>query len=275
MIQSRALRQQLIALPLTVLALGVLILFIYVEIGLLNKILIDKISLHIRLQDVLIGMTIYLKTAVDFALFIGRLMQKNQGLKGRIGIELGTAAGNGIGTALILVVWVFFRQFNWLLALMVLVAAVVLLRLAEDGLEHAPQGQPGWFSRLAQGFEKGLRLVNGRLAPLVDHIIPKNSLVVTAKRTFLGLFALSFTVPLILGLDDFAGYVPLFSLVSVFGFAIGAMAGHTLLNIFLFLSPSRTTRVVQNPVVSVLGGLAFVALAIFGFVEAYRLLFLQ
>ena len=40
-----------------------------------------------------------------------------------------------------------------------------------------------------------------------------------------------------LGLDDFAGYVPLFNVVNVFGFAIGVFSGHMVLNAFLYVSP--------------------------------------
>jgi len=52
---------------------------------------------------------------------------------------------------------------------------------------------------------------------------------------FLPLCVFSFTVPFILGLDDFAGYVPLFDLINVFGFAIGVFSGHMFLNIMLYI----------------------------------------
>jgi hypothetical protein len=85
----------------------------------------------------------------------------------------------------------------------------------------------------------------------------------------------SFTVPFILGLDDFAGYVPLFNVVNVFGFAIGVFLGHMVLNIFLYLSPKRTIQAVKNPIISLVGSIAFVLLAGWGLFEAYKLLFLH
>lgn len=271
MLPRRYYRDQAIALGLTLVAWAVLVGLIYLEISLINRVIASKISLSVQWTSVAIGFGIYIKTAVDFALFIGRLMHKNSGLKSRIAIELGTAAGNGLGTAAILLVWAFFRQINWLLAIMVILAGLVLMRLAQDGLEHS-SARDGRLGQLINGFCRLLRRVNGWFGPLLDRIIPAGSLVVSRRASFLGLFALAFTVPLILGLDDFAGYVPLFSLINLFGFAIGATAGHMLLNALLFLSPERTTKVVANRMISLLGALIFVGLAAFSFVEGFRLL---
>ena len=80
------------------------------------------------------------------------------------------------------------------------------------------------------------------------------------------------TLHIILGLDDFAGYVPLFSVVSVFGFAIGVFAGHTILNILLYISPDHTTRLVKNPVFALAGSAAFVMLGAWGIVEVVKLI---
>jgi len=80
------------------------------------------------------------------------------------------------------------------------------------------------------------------------------------------------SVPFILGLDDFAGYVPLFNVVNVYGFAIGVIVSHTILNIALFLSPTKTIEVVKNEVVSFLGALAFIGLGIYGIVETVKII---
>jgi hypothetical protein len=93
--------------------------------------------------------------------------------------------------------------------------------------------------------------------------------------TFAQLFVFSFSVPFILGLDDFAGYVPLFNIVNVFGFSIGVFLGHMILNIFLFLSPKKTTEVVGNAYIALIGGLAFILLALWGFYESYKILFVH
>ncbi len=222
----------------------------------------------------LIGATVYLKTAIDFVIFIGQLMGKNQGLKGRIGIEIGTAFGNGIGTMLILLIWAFFKEVDWLLAIMIIVAALVLLRLAQDTLVHA-RNHRRRMNVVADWLESLLKVWNRMTDPVLSRIVPSQSIRVEHKKTLLALLAMSFTVPFILGLDDFAGYVPLFSIVNVFGFSVGAMLAHMILNISLYISPGRTIAAVKNPVLSLVGSIAFVGLAAWGFIEAFGLLFLH
>jgi hypothetical protein len=92
------------------------------------------------------------------------------------------------------------------------------------------------------------------------------------KLSFWGLAVTSFTIPFILGLDDFAGYVPLFNVVNVFGFGVGVFLGHTILNILLFINPDLTIKAVKNPIVSLIGTLAFIGLALYGFFEVYKIL---
>ena len=86
------------------------------------------------------------------------------------------------------------------------------------------------------------------------------------------LLLFSVTVPFVLGLDDFAGYVPLFNIVNVFGFSVGVFVGHMILNVFLSASPERTIRAVKNPVISLVGSIVFVLLAIWGLSEVAHLL---
>jgi hypothetical protein len=227
MTKKTQLRDQTIALALTVLTCGAVIAVFWSEIKLINLFTSEKISINVRLSDVLIGLTIYLKTSIDFAIFIGRLMDKNKGLKGRIGIEIGTALGNAIGTMAILLIWSVFKEVTWLLALMVIVASFVLVRLAEDGLEHIDAYDPRypkWFKNTVLAIEHTIRFVNKFTSPIVSKIIPSKSLSVDTKKSFMTLMVASFMVPFILGLDDFAGYVPLFSVVNVFGFECFALS---------------------------------------------------
>jgi hypothetical protein len=271
---SQYFREQSIALGLTVVTFVVLVGALWLEVNILNHRISDKISLTINPADVLIGATVYLKTAIDFVIFIAQLMSKNPGLKGRIGIEIGTALGNGIGTMLILLIWAFFKEVPWLLAVMIVVAALVLLRLAQDTLVHARNGRPR-FERFINRFESGLASINKVTDPILSRIVPSQSMRIEHKRTFFALLAMAFTVPFVLGLDDFAGYVPLFSIVNVFGFSVGALMAHMFLNISLYLAPGRTIKAVKNPVLSLVGSLAFVGLAAWGLIEAFGLLFLN
>ncbi len=266
---------QVLPIVLTVVVFAVLTAVLWLEILLLNRFTTSDILLTVRWYDVAIGLTIYLKTSIDFAIFIARLMDVNPGWKNRIGIEIGTAVGNAAGTLAILILWTFFKEVRWLLALMILIAALVLFKLAQEGLEHAKvedDSYPLWFRRMVNAFERLLSKINRFILPVLKYIIPHTSLPNKASASFWGLFTLSFTVPFILGLDDFAGYVPLFSIVNVFGFAIGVFAGHMILNMLLYLSPTHTVRAVKNPVISFLGSVAFVGLGIWGITEVVHMI---
>lgn len=268
---------QIVPLILTVIVCLFFICFLFVEILILNRFALSRepISLVVFVSEVLVGMVIYLKTSIDFAIFIGRLMSEYEGWKNRVMIELGTAAGNALGTLLVLAIWDIFREVHLLMAVMIILAALVLLRLAEDGLTHAKtkRGYPlnilGW----VPVFDRVLHTINSATSPVLSHLVPHISVSEKKRIGFKSLFIFSFTIPFILGLDDFAGYIPLFNVVNVYGFAIGVFVGHMVLNIFLFLSPQTTIKVVKNPIISLIGSVAFVGLAIWGISEALHLVF--
>ncbi len=267
--------EQGIPLVLTVVVFGAMWALLHLEVLALNAAGgLEEISSRILWADVLVGMTIYLKTSIDFAIFIGHLMRTHPGWKNRVAIECGTALGNALGTFAILAIWNFFRNIDWLLAIMVVLAALVLFKMAQDGLEHAREDDgkyPAWFHRMVDATEAVLGAINAVFRPILGRIMPHLSLNPTKTYGWTGLLVFSATVPFILGLDDFAGYVPLFSIVHVYGFAIGVFAGHLLLNICLFLSPNTTIKVVKQPIISFLGSLAFVGLATWGLLEAWRI----
>ena len=131
---------QVFSITLAFVVFVFLCLVYYAQITFLNSLVttfrLEKILLQINWSDVLIGLTIYLKTSIDFALLISLLMNQYKGLKNRAIIEIGTALGNGIGTMAVLVVWFFFKEVVWLLALMIFLASLVLFKLALTSLEH-------------------------------------------------------------------------------------------------------------------------------------------
>lgn len=268
---------QIVPLFLTTVVFLVLSLLYYLIIEALNVFVgKQQIDLQIHSASVLLGMAIYLKTAVDFAIYIGNLMRKFPGWRNRIKIEIGTALGNAVGTALVLIIWDIFREVPLLMAIMILYASIVLFYLAEDGFEHAKkQAKSKRFKNLALMFEKALERLNRILLPLTKflHSHEEESEPKVDKRKSTNLWKLSFIIPFVLGADDFAGYIPLFTTFNVLSFGIGVFLGHMLLNIFLFLSPKKTVKVVSNPVVSFIGGLVFIFLALWGIKEAGILLF--
>jgi hypothetical protein len=274
--QPKIFYEQVIPLSLTLVVFVGLSMVIWAVITGLNFLPIsDKISPVLRWGDVLVGATIYLKTSVDFAILMGRLMNTNPGWKNRVAIEIGTALGNALGTVLILILWTFFREIHWLLAIMIFLAALVLFELAYAGLEHFEnwQGEGGFKRATFLGLDKFLSAILKVVQPLTSKILPDLGAKLKGETAlpWRQLLWLAFTVPFLLGLDDFAGYVPLFSVVNVFGFGIGVLAAHTVLNIALFLNPHKTTAIVRNAWVSFLGTLAFIILAIWGLVEVVRI----
>jgi hypothetical protein len=268
-------QRQILPLGLTVVVCVGLIGLLWIEIASLNRVTMTDIAMHVRWVDVLVGLTIYLKTSIDFAMYIGKLMSRNPGWKSRVAIEIGTAFGNAAGTMAVLLVWTFFKDVRWLLALMVFVAALVLFKLAQESLEHVQEEEGKERSRFQQvsfWFERGLERLNAVFHPVLKYVIPNLRMKDGAGLRFWPLFVLALTIPFILGLDDFAGYVPLFSVVNVFGFGIGVFVGHMILNIFLYISPDRTIRIVKNPIISFIGSLAFVGLGVWGLTEVVRLI---
>jgi hypothetical protein len=269
--------RQFVPLSLTGIIFGILVIILYFFINFLNLIpFATPIVLVPRPVDIVVGMTIYLKTAIDFAIFMGRLMDKNPGWKGRIAIELGTALGNAAGTLVVIALWVLFKEIDILLALMVFLASLVLFELAHGGMEHLAHWENQSFVKryVYKGLHVFLDTVLRFIEPLLRKVLPD----LGAKLKGVGnlgwqpLFMFSMSVPFILGLDDFAGYVPLFNVINVFGIAIGVFAAHTLLNVALFISPPVTIKAVKNEYISFVGTLAFIGLAFYGFYEVFRII---
>lgn len=268
--------EQFIPLVLTVVVMAGLAAAIFFVIAALNNLPVSqKVILKLRWTDVLVGATIYLKTAVDFAIFMGRLMHSNPGWKNRVAIEIGTAVGNGIGTILVLSVWIFFKEVEILLAAMVFLASLVLFELAHASLEYftsweGAMGLKKFFFKILNGF---LNFFLKFSKPITSRVMPDlgAKLAGSTALSWKNLLYFSFTVPFILGLDDFAGYVPLFNIVNVFGFSVGVVGAHMLLNVALFVSPAATVRAVRNEWVSFFGTVVFIGLGVFGLYEVIKL----
>lgn len=232
------------------------------------------IVLDFRKREILIGIAIYLKTAIDFAIFTGNLMHANPGWKKRIAIEIGTAVGNAIGTFLILILWSLFKEVPLLMVAMIFIASVVLLRMAEESLEQFLEQKKSFLplKPTVSILQDQLNVINRIFRPILKFFVPNLNLTNAKKLSFANLIVFSFTIPFILGLDDFAGYIPLFSVVNVFGFSLGVMLGHMLLTMGLFAFPSKTVAVVKHPFVLVIGGIAFIGIGLYGFVESFKIL---
>jgi len=201
---------------------------------------------------------------------MGNLMSANPGWKKRIAIEFGTALGNALGTFFVLSIWFFFKEAPLLMVLMILLAALVLFEMAHEGFEEIAQKKP-YFKKFLQTPIRLIHIVTFPFQPLLKRILPEKGIHAT-KLSLTALFFFSLSIPFVLGLDDFAGYIPLFSIVNVMSFIIGVFFAHMLLNIGLFASPKITIQVTRHPLIIVLGSIAFIGIGTWGVIEAIGIL---
>ena len=239
----------------------------YVLLGWLNLSSLVRVKLptSLTLWTVGLGVFIYLKTAVDYALFVGNLMSQNPGTKNRLLMNVGTQVGCFVGVTLILVLWAFFKELRWLMAGLLVLAAAVLFGLGDNSQDHF-EGLPTWLKRPLEWFFQVTR-------PLVERLtffMPDGEL--DPKPLFpWPLFLVSMIIPFALGADDLAGYLALLTPGDAFGLLVGIYLGDALIDMALFLKPSWTVRVVTNPWVSYLGAWFFVGLGALSLYDAVRL----
>ncbi len=234
------------------------------------------IILDFRRREPLIGIVIYLKTAIDFAILMGSLMHSNPGWKKRVAISFGTALGNAFGTFLMLIIWTLAKEFTILILIFVFVSSVVLLRLAGESFEEFLKQKKSFIKidirKPVSLLQNQLDFVNRIFRPILKFFITDLDLTKTKKLSFVNLIVFSFTIPFILGFNNFSAYIPLFSYINIFGFTLGIFLGHMLLTIGLFAFPKKTVGFVKHPIVLIGGGLAFIGIAVFGFWQAVNIL---
>lgn len=267
--------QQAVPVFLTILTFLALATVLYGILLILDSLRLSfPIILDFRRREVLFGIAIYLKTAIDFAIYIGNLMETNPGWKKRVAISLGTAMGNAAGTFAILIVWTLFKEIPLLMMVLIFISSVVLLKMAEESLEEFLKQKKSFIQiRMPVSLlQEQLNFVNKLFRPILRFFVPNLNLTRTKKLSFANLIVFSFTIPFILGLNDFSGYIPLFTYINVFGFSVGVLLGHMILTIGLFASYKTTIAVVKHPFVLISGGLAFITIGLYGFFGSFKIL---
>ena len=260
---EKVLKSQIIPLIVAVTSAVFFVGLLFVSISLTNFVFPqEKIHLSIKIFDLLLGFYLYVKTSIDFAVFIGNMLISNPRWKNRLIIEWGTSLGNFCGTILIIWIWSFFRTISPLLeGIVIVLASFVLLELAAGSLSRLRLAswnrEKSWHKYYFQLVSFLLR-IRHLTAPFLGWM-PDVEQTMTGKK-FLkpaSLLLYSFSVPFILGSDDFASYISIFNVVNIFSFAIGVILGHLLLLGSFFLAPSSLAKLLAKP--------AFSALAIFTF----------
>lgn len=269
--------KQVVPVFLTVLTFLLLATILYAILLFLASLQLSyPVILDFRRRELLVGILVYLKTAVDFAILIGSLMHTNPGWKKRIAIGVGTALGNAFGTFVVLVIWTLSKEFKLLTVTLMLLSSVILLRLAEESLELFLKQKKSF---LKINIRKPVSLLQGQLdfvnrifRPILKFFVKDLDLTKTKKLSFANLIIFSFTIPFVLGFNDFSAYIPLFIYINVFGFTLGILLGHMILTIGLFTFPNLTIKVVKHPLVLIWGGVAFMGIAFYGFWQTFKIL---
>lgn len=258
-------------IPISV-SLGCFVVFVLLTYFLLNiingfGIIQQKFILSISFTDILLGMVIYLKTAVDYAIFVGLMMDKNAGTVKRIAMNAGTSIGAFIGVSLVVILWAFFKEISWLMAILLVLAGAVLFSLGDSSQEH--------FKAIPAKLKKPLEVFFNIVRPVISLLtfFMPNGEFKPRKMAGWSLFIFSGVLPFLLGADDLAGYMALIRTHNIFGLLIGIYLADAFIDIALFSNRKFTVRMVKNRWISYFGALFFVFLGVISFKHAFELIF--
>lgn len=259
--------KQLIPVSISLSLFGLCSVITYGLLHFLNgfDLVAHKLSLTLVFGQFLIGIFIYLKTSVDYALFVGALMEKNPGTPKRIAMNVGTQIGCFLGVTVIVVLWVFFKEIHWLMAILLVIAGMILIGLGDGSQEH--------FSALPEKLRRPLEIffdVTRPIVKLFTFFMPDNEMSAKEMNTK-KLFFVSGIIPFALGADDLAGYMVLLNPVNAFSLLVGIYFGDAIIDIALFFDPEITVKIVKNRWVSYVGALFFIGLGLLSIYHAVRI----
>lgn len=260
-------RKQIVPISIS---LGMFVLFSVITFYLLhalNTVGPGNILIQFTWGQFLIGMLIYLKTAVDYAIFVGLLMDKNPGTPKRIAMNAGTSTGAFIGVTAIAVLWYFFKEIHWLMFILLFVSAGILFSLGDASQEY--------FEKVDKRLRYPLELFFKITRPLVKVLtffLPEGEIKPKSMGTK-KLFFFSGVLPFVLGSDDLAGYMVLLSPINIFSILLGIYFADAVIDIALFYNHKWTVKAVKNKWISYLGALFFIGLGIMSIMGALKLYF--
>lgn len=247
-------------------SLGLFVIFTIITYFLLRflntfNIISEKLSTQLFFSQIGLGIFIYLKTAVDYAIFVGCLMEKNTGTPKRIAMNAGTSIGCFLGVTLITILWSFFKEVHWLMVILLVVSAMILFKLGDGSKEHY-DGMPEWLKYPLNLFFQ----ITRPIVKIFTFFMP-NSELSSGTLNVGRLFFLSMIIPFALGADDLAGYMVLLTPLNVFSLLIGIYFGDAIIDIGLFSNQKLTVKIVKNKYVSYFGALIFIFL---GFMSIFH-----
>ncbi len=255
------------------------LLILAINVHLTNLLLANNpILLVFRFTDFLLGIYLYLKTSVDFAVFIGSMIHANPGWKNRIAVEWGTSLGNFVGTIAIIWVWILFHALGPIFeGTIILLASFILLELAAGSLYRLQQAgwdrSTSWHHLFYKSSYSLLSLLRRFTSPFLKWMPDVKGTMAGKKAANLtSLLLYSFTIPFVLGSDDFAGYMSIFNVVNIFPFAVGVIVGHSLLLAGIFAIPQTVEKIMAKPLTSALAVTTFLIIFTIGTIDGGKLL---
>jgi hypothetical protein len=236
---------------------------------LINPFSAEKIQLHIQPFDVGVGFFLYFVTAVDYALIVGRMQVTNSGSKARFVMNVFTCLGCFMGVSLVLFLWGFAKEIDWLITAMLIFAGSVMIKLAFEGIEYFRNDAQIW---------RPLRLGMAELLTFLHHFtegltfwIPELGSPKIERMSLVKLAKWSFLLPFIIGLDDFVGYMGAMTVYNVFSLLIGIFFADAFIDVLIFTSPKLTKKLVESALLSLLASFAFLYLMYQSYAEAAKL----
>lgn len=228
---------------LTFLAFFALTILLFLTINLINLINPkNAIIIKIIPVDILFGLFIYLKTSVDFVVFASNFIKKHREEKAMELFSLGTSLGNGVGIFLVIFVWSLIKNVKPLLIFSVLAASSFLIYI---------------------GSKNAIDFFKYKIASENNNIIPQTN-------SHLSTFLFSLRLPFILGIDDFAGYIPLFNILNITSFSVGVLLGHCILVSLILANEKLLRKIVQMRFFDLIGAILFLGIGVFGILHVFN-----
>ena len=234
---------------------------------LINPYSSEKIEISFHLKDFLVGFFLYFITAVDYALIVGRMQTVNRGLTARFVMNVFTCLGCFIGVSLVLFLWGFAKEVDWLIISLLIFAGSVMVKLAYEGLEYFVDAKNIW---------KPIRVLTAAITTSLHHAtegitfwIPELASPKVTKMSLGKLALWSGILPFIIGLDDFIGYMGAMTIYNVFSLLVGIYLADIVIDILIFISPKATKKIVESALLSLLATYAFLYLMYKSFWEAF------
>lgn len=226
-------------------------------VNIINPFSLEKTRIQLLWPDIIAGFLLYFFTAIDYALVVGRMQTVNTGLKARFIMNVFTCIGCFVGVSLVLFLWGFVKEVAWLIIPLLVFAGSVMIRLAYEGTEY--------FNSKATK-----KVLHFLYIPtkIYTHWMPEMNKPVVNRMSPVNLMKWSFLLPFIIGIDDLVGYMGAMTIYNAFSLIFGIYIADIVIDILIFISPSSTTKIVNNHFISFLGTIAFLFLAYKSFSEA-------